>query len=64
MAVGFVATVAGADKDGADNTVNAIEELIQEIKTADEVNAVNQRDFTADWKVAHKEFEKASKIQP
>jgi hypothetical protein len=64
VVVGFIATVAGADKDGADKTVTEIEDLIIEIKKADEVNAANQRDFSNDWKIAHKEFEKSANIQP
>lgn len=42
VGLGFVAGVAGADKDGADKTVAAIEELIHDIKKVEEVDGINQ----------------------
>lgn len=42
VGLGFVAAVAGADKDGTDKTVIAMEELIHDIKKVEEVNGINQ----------------------
>lgn len=58
VAVGLIATIAGADKEGADQTVTAIEDLIYEIKKAEEVNAINQKSFQNDWKVAQQDFQR------
>ena len=41
VGIGFVAGVAGADKDGADQTVSAIEDMIHEIKKVEEVEKIN-----------------------
>lgn len=44
VGVGFIAGVAGADKDGADHTVAALEELIHDIKKVEEVNKINSNE--------------------
>ncbi len=41
VGIGFIAGVAGADKDGADTTVAAIEDIIHDIKKVEEVNQIN-----------------------
>jgi hypothetical protein len=64
VAVGLIATIAGADKEGADQTVTALEDLIYEIKKAEEVNAINQKDFQNDWKVAQQDFRRREGGRP
>lgn len=42
VGIGFIAGVAGADKDGADQTVSAIEDIIHDIKKVEEVDKINK----------------------
>lgn len=41
VGVGFMASIAGADKEGAAKTVDALELLINDIKMVEEINAIN-----------------------
>ena len=43
LGLGFVAGVAVADRDGADQTVKDLESLVHEIKAAEEVEAINTK---------------------
>jgi hypothetical protein len=47
VGIGFIAGVAGADKDGADQTVTAIENIIHDIKKVEEVDKINKGQDTA-----------------
>jgi hypothetical protein len=42
VGIGFIAGVAGADKEETKSTVTAIEDLIHDIKKVEEVDRINQ----------------------
>lgn len=42
VGVGFIAGVAGADKEGADHTVTMIEDIVHDIQKVEEVEQINK----------------------